>query len=102
MITTKEAYIKTQNQQQINKILKGLEKYIEECIEKGYYSIEYSISLDTSDYVRNYIIKYLKDLGYDVEITNNEELNNKMGSHSIDQGYYYDSIKVNWKEAKGK
>ena len=96
MITAKEARFKSENQQKINQILTKLQQNIDKAVENGVNKTSVDIELDTSQEIRNNLTTYLTELGYSVVITNNEEINREMGTYSIEQGYYYDSINISW------
>lgn len=96
MITAIEANFRSKNQVMIDNIIEDLEKEVMKNIAKCQYSATVSISLETNQEIREYLYNYLMGLGYKVEITDHEKDNEKMGGHSVDQGYYYDNITIRW------
>lgn len=94
----KEAHKESRYRKSVNEILAELSTSMKNAIRDGRYNTSVHISLNTPVKVREMLTEELKKKGYTVRITNNEKENEKMGSHSVDQGYYFDSITISWEK----
>ena len=100
IISAKEAYKHSTYQKKVDEILKTLAEDISRAIDSGKYKTGLTIDINTPAMVREMLTEELEKKGYTVEITKHEEDNRKMGSRSIDQGYYFDNINISWEDAK--
>lgn len=95
MITAKQANFESKNLKEVKAIEERIEKSICDAIGDGKFRCCISISLNTSNEIRNRIIDDMKELGYKITITNYKDTERGC---PVDQCSYYDEISLSWEE----
>ena len=92
MINAKEANFKSKYQKQINEILEGFERHINEAVSHGIFKCQFGIHADTTQEVRNEIEKQMKSFGYNITIPKRTTY-----CEPCDQTHrYYDYVEISW------
>ena len=92
MINAKEANFKSKYQKQINEILEGFERHINEATSHGIFKCQFGIHADTTQEVRNEIEKQMKSFGYNITIPKRTTY-----CKPCDQAHwYYDYVEISW------
>lgn len=92
MKSAESARFQSEHRAKINTFIDDISQKIEEAIDKGRYSCEYAIPVDTDQLVRNELKKILKDNGYSVIIPVKEDYS----GYPCDQMPYWDNIRIGW------
>ena len=91
MINASEANFKSKYQKQINEILKGIERNINEAISDGEFKCQFDLPVDTTQEVRDEIEKQMKSFGYYIVIPEKTTF-----CGPCDQAPWYDYIDISW------
>lgn len=92
MINAKEANFKSKHQKQINEILEGFERHINEAASHGIFKCQFGIHADTTQEVRDEIEKQMKSFGYNITIPKRATY-----CEPCDQiHWYYDYVEISW------
>jgi hypothetical protein len=91
MINASEANFKSKYQKQINEILKGIERNINEAISDGEFQCQFGLPVDTTQEVRDEIEKQMQSFGYNITIPKKTTYYGP-----CDQAPWYDYINISW------
>ena len=91
MISAKEANFKSKHQKQINEILEGFERHINEAASHGIFKCQFGIHADTTQEVRDEIEKQMKSFGYNITIPKRPTY-----YELYDQIHCYDYVEISW------
>jgi len=97
--TANIAYFESTNLAKVKEIEERIEKGINEAIEKGRFECTVCPFTQMSQEVKNRIKEDLTNLGYKVEIEDNDV---KYKNAPCDQRPWYDNITINWNKEKKK